>query len=32
MQIRNFCYYHKLKLELTPEYFDFAVENYFAVM
>ena len=32
LQIRNFCNYHEHKLELTPEYFDFACENYFAVM
>jgi len=32
MQIRNFCLFHNLPLELTDEYFDFAVENYFAVM
>ena len=32
LQIRNFCHYHQRELELTPEYFDFAVENYFAVM
>jgi hypothetical protein len=32
MQVRNFCLFHNLPLELTAEYFDFAVENYFAVM
>ncbi len=32
MQVRNFCLFHNLPLELTSEYFDFAVENYFAVM
>jgi predicted ATPase with chaperone activity len=32
LQVRNFCLFHNLPLELTSEYFDFAVENYFAVM
>jgi hypothetical protein len=32
LQVRNFCLFHKLPLELTSEYFDAAVENYFAVM
>jgi len=32
LQVRNHCLYHKVPLELTPEYFDYAVENYFAVM
>jgi hypothetical protein len=32
MQVRNFCLFKKQPLELTAEYFDFAVENYFAVM
>jgi len=32
MQIRNFCRYHGLKLELKDEYMDFACENYFAIM
>src|SRR3954464_1361468 len=32
LQVRNFCLFHKLPLELTNEYFDAAVENYFAVM
>ncbi|MCC7085400.1 MAG: AAA family ATPase [Pirellulales bacterium] len=32
MQVRNFCRFKKQPLELTAEYFDFAVENYFAVM
>lgn len=32
LQIRNFCYFHNQPLELSKEYFDFAVENYFAVM
>ncbi len=32
MQVRNFCLFHNLPMELTAEYFDFAVENYFAVM
>ena len=32
LQVRNFCLYMKKPLELTNEYFDFATENYFAVM
>lgn len=32
LQIRNFCQFQKEPLMMTPEYFDFAVENYFAVM
>ncbi len=31
-QIRNHCLYQGCPLEMTPEYFDLAVENYFAVM
>jgi len=32
MQVKNFCLYQKQPLELSPAYFDYAVENYFAVM
>jgi hypothetical protein len=32
MQIRSFCNYKGRPLEITDEYFDRAVENYFAVM
>jgi hypothetical protein len=32
LQVRNYCHYMGLPMELTPEYFDLAVENYFAVM
>ncbi|MCX7424406.1 MAG: AAA family ATPase [Planctomycetia bacterium] len=32
LQIRNYCVYFKRPLEMTNEYFDRAVENYFAVM
>lgn len=32
LQVRNYCSYRKRPLELTAEYFDLAVENYFAVM
>lgn len=32
LQVRNFCYYQNQSPELTPQNFDFAVENYFAVM
>jgi hypothetical protein len=32
LQIRNFCRYANRPSKMTPENFDFAVENYFAVM
>jgi hypothetical protein len=32
LQVRNYCVYHKRPPELTCEYLDLAVENYFAVM
>jgi len=32
LQVRNYCIYYNYPLELTNEYFDKAVENYFAVM
>ncbi len=32
LQIRNHCLYQGRPLELSPEYFDLAVENYFAVL
>jgi DNA-binding PadR family transcriptional regulator len=32
LQVKNHCLYQKVPLELKPEYFDLAVENYFAVM
>jgi len=32
MQVRNFCFYQDRPQEMTRENFDFAVENYFAVM
>lgn len=32
LQIRSFCAYKGRPLEITNEYFDMAVENYFAVM
>jgi hypothetical protein len=32
LQIRNYCRYVNKPAKLTPENFDFAVENYFAVM
>jgi len=31
-QVKNHCFYQKLKPRMTCEYFDMAVENYFAVM
>ncbi len=32
LQVVNYCKYHKCPAEMTNEYFDRAVENYFAVM
>jgi predicted ATPase with chaperone activity len=32
LQIRNYCIYYHREMEMTEEYFDRAVENYFAVM
>jgi hypothetical protein len=32
LQVRNYCVYNDLPLELKPEYFDVAVGNYFTVM
>ena len=32
LQIKNYCHYQKLSPEMTAEFFDFAVDNYFAVM
>jgi predicted ATPase with chaperone activity len=32
LQIQNYCLFHNKPLELSRDYFDFAVENYFAVM
>jgi hypothetical protein len=32
LQVMNYCRYHKCPAEMTDEYFDRAVENYFAVM
>jgi len=32
MQIVNYCHYQGIKPAMTRELFDFAVENYFAVM
>jgi DNA-binding HxlR family transcriptional regulator len=31
-QIRNYCVYLKRPLELSNDYFDYAIDNYFAVM
>jgi predicted ATPase with chaperone activity len=31
LQVRNYCVYNALPLELKPEYFDFAAMNYFTV-
>lgn len=32
LQVKNFCVYKQMPKKLTPEGFDFAVENYFSVM
>jgi predicted ATPase with chaperone activity len=32
MQVRSFCIYNEVAFELKPEYFDFAVMNYFTTM
>jgi hypothetical protein len=32
MQVRNYCLYTNKPLGLENEFFDFATENYFAVM
>jgi len=32
LQVRNLCYYENREPALTPDFMDFAVENYFAVM
>ncbi len=32
LQVRNYCLYTNRPLGLSNEYFDFATENYFAVM
>jgi hypothetical protein len=32
LQVKNHCHYHNVPMELTSEYFDLAIENYFAVM
>lgn len=32
LQVRNYCVYNDIPLELKPEYFDFAVSIYFTVM
>jgi predicted ATPase with chaperone activity len=31
LQVRSYCVYHDAPLELKPEYFDFAVMNYFTI-
>ena len=32
LHVRNYCQFNKLPVEMTPETFDIAVRNYFAVM
>lgn len=31
-QVRNHCAYHKVPLDLRPEFLDIAIENYFSIM
>jgi hypothetical protein len=31
-QVRNFCAYHDIPLEMKPEYFDIVVRSYFTVV
>ena len=32
LQVKNYCLYNDLPIELKNEYLDFACENYFSVM
>ena len=32
LQVRSYCYFNSVPLELKKEYLDFAVENYFSIM
>jgi DNA-binding PadR family transcriptional regulator len=32
LQIRSYCYFNEFPLEMTNEYMDFAVDNYFSMM
>ena len=32
LQIRNFCFYKRVPVELRPEYIDYAVDCYFSIM
>ncbi len=32
LQVRNYCLFQRTPLQLTNEFFDFAVENYFAIV
>lgn len=32
LQVRNFCLYNDLPMEMKPEYMDYACENYFSIM
>lgn len=32
LQVRNFCLYNELPMEMRPEYFDYACDNYFSIM
>lgn len=32
LQVKNFCLYHDIEIELKNEYMDFACDNYFSIM
>jgi hypothetical protein len=32
LQVRSFCLYNSLELDLKNEFIDFAVENYFSIV
>lgn len=32
LQVRNFCLYNDLAMDMLPEYFDYACDNYFSIM
>ncbi len=32
LQVRNYCLYNDLPMDMLPEYFDYACDNYFSIM
>ena len=32
LQVRNYCLYNDLPMDMCPEYFDYACDNYFSIM